>query len=69
MILLAIGGFIVRGGLNLSIDFEGGAQIAYPLQSDATAQDVSAILADNGRPDAEVQIVNGDTVSIRTDDA
>ena len=67
VILLGIAGFIVRGGLNLSIDFEGGAQIAYPLQSDATAQDVSAVLADNGRPDAEVQIVNGDEVSIRTE--
>jgi len=67
VILLGIAGFIVRGGLNLSIDFEGGAQIAYPLQSDATAQDISAVLADNGRPDAEVQIVNGDTVSIRTE--
>ena len=66
VILLGIAGFIVRGGLNLSIDFEGGAQISYPLQSDATAEDISGILADNGRPDAEVQIVNGDTVSIRT---
>ena len=67
VILLGIAGFIVRGGLNLSIDFEGGAQIAYPLQSDVTAQDISGVLADNGRPDAEVQIVNGDTVSIRTE--
>ena len=49
VILLGIAGFIVRGGLNLSIDFEGGAQISYPLQSDATAEDISGILADNGR--------------------
>ena len=67
VILLGIAGLLFRGGLNLSIDFEGGAQIAYPLQSDVTAEQVGEVLADNGRPEAEVQIVNGDTVAIRTE--
>ena len=52
--------------LDLSIDFEGGTQIAYPLRTDATAEEVTQLLDDREHPDAEVQIVNGNEVSIRT---
>jgi preprotein translocase subunit SecF len=66
LILLSLVGLFWRG-LNYSIDFEGGAQIAYPLQvQDVTAADIVDTMARFGRPDAEVQIVNGDQVSIRT---
>jgi preprotein translocase subunit SecF len=66
VIALSLGGLFVRT-LNLSIDFEGGAQLAYPFEGTLTAQQVSDVMAEHGRGDAEVQIVNGDTVSIRTE--
>ena len=66
LIVLSLIGLFWQG-LNDSIDFEGGAQIAYPLQAqDVTAADIVDTMARFGRPDAEVQIVNGDQVSIRT---
>jgi preprotein translocase subunit SecF len=58
---------LVFGGLNYSIDFEGGAKIQYPLEADVTVADVQALLADRGREGAEVQIVSGDQVAIRTE--
>ncbi len=67
VILIGIVGLIARGGLNLSIDFEGGAQISYPITTEVTAEQVSGVLAANGRAGAEVQIVDGDTVTIRTE--
>jgi preprotein translocase subunit SecF len=66
VILLSIVGLVFRG-LNYSIDFEGGAQISYPLETSVTTEQISATMADAGRPDAEVQIVSGDQVSIRTE--
>ena len=58
---------LVFSGLNYSIDFDGGAKIQYPLTSDVTVADVQATLADAGRDGAEVQIVSGDQVAIRTE--
>jgi preprotein translocase subunit SecF len=52
--------------LNLSIDFKGGTQLSYPLRIPVTAEDITALLAENGHGDAEVQIVNGDEVKART---
>ena len=65
VILLSLAGLLFRG-LNLSIDFEGGAQLQYVDRSGATVADVLAVLRENGHADSEVQIVNGDTLSIRT---
>jgi preprotein translocase subunit SecF len=58
---------LIFGGLNYSIDFEGGAQLTYPLEANITADEIGATLAAQGRPDAEVQIVSGDQVLIRTE--
>jgi preprotein translocase subunit SecF len=67
LILLSLVGLFWRG-LNYSIDFEGGAQIVYPLQvQDVTVADIVDTMGQFGRPNAEVQIVNGDQVSIRTE--
>lgn len=52
--------------LNFSIDFAGGTQLSYPLRSDATVNDVAALLSQRGLTDAEVQIVDGNEVAIRT---
>jgi preprotein translocase subunit SecF len=66
LIVLSLIG-LLWGGLNYSIAFEGGAQIAYPLKNpQVTVADVADTMTAFGRPDAQVQIVNGDQVSIRT---
>ena len=52
---------LFASGLNYSIDFEGGARLIYPLETDVTVADVSATLADAGREGAEVQIVSGES--------
>ncbi len=65
VIALSLGGLLFRG-LNLSIDFEGGAQLQYADRSGASVADVTDVLVANGHADSEVQIVNGDTISIRT---
>jgi preprotein translocase subunit SecF len=65
VIVLSLIGLLFRG-LNLSIDFEGGAQLQYTLTNGVTVQDVSGVLSANGHSDSEVQIANGDTIVIRT---
>jgi preprotein translocase subunit SecF len=65
VIALSIFGLVFKG-LNYSIDFEGGAQLQYTFTTAVSVQQVSDILAQNGHPDSEVQIANGDTVLIRT---
>ena len=64
LILLSLAGLLFSP-LNLSIDFEGGSRIAYPFERPITVEDVTAALEDHGIDDAEVQIVNGESVSIR----
>lgn len=55
-------------GLNYSIDFTGGTLIEYRLSKDVTVEQVRDLLAQDpyARESAEVQIVGGDQVSIRT---
>jgi len=65
LIVLSILGITLRG-FNYSIDFEGGAQISYPLHTGETVQDVEATLAKYGLT-GEVQVVSGDSVAIRTE--
>jgi len=64
LIVLSLVGIAVRG-FNYSIDFKGGAQLAYPLHTDASVQDIQATLANYGLT-GSVQVVNGDAVAIRT---
>jgi preprotein translocase subunit SecF len=65
LILLSIVGLLLRG-LNFSIDFEGGSQITYRFEQPVTVDEVEATLAKHGIDDAEVQVVNGDSIAIRT---
>ena len=55
-------------GLNYSIDFTGGTLVEYRLSNDVTVEQVRGLLAQDpyARATAEVQIVGGDQVSIRT---
>lgn len=58
---------LIASGLNYSIDFEGGGKIQYPIVDDVTVADVQELLDAAGRGGAEVQIVSGDQVAIRTE--
>jgi len=55
-------------GLNYSIDFTGGTLIEYGISNDVTVEQVRDLLGQDpyARESAEVQIVGGDQVSIRT---
>jgi preprotein translocase subunit SecF len=55
-------------GLNYSIDFTGGTLIEYRLSNDVTVEQVRDLLGQDpyARESAELQIVGGDQVSIRT---
>ena len=65
VIVLSLAGLVFRH-LNLSIDFEGGAQLQYVDRTGVSVAEVQDVLKANGHADSEVQIVNGDTISIRT---
>jgi preprotein translocase subunit SecF len=65
LIVLSLVGIAVRG-FNFSIDFEGGAQLSYPLHTSASVQDIESILSKYGLT-GEVQVVSGDSVAIRTE--
>ncbi|MEX2203457.1 MAG: protein translocase subunit SecF [Actinomycetota bacterium] len=67
VMVLALAG-LVFGGLNYSIDFTGGTLIQYANRGDVTVEEIRDVLAQDpyDRADAEIQIVGGDRVSIRT---
>lgn len=67
LIVLSLLGLFARD-LNLSIDFSGGTLIVYPNESGVTVEDVRDVLAADpyNREDAEIQIVGGNQISIRT---
>jgi preprotein translocase subunit SecF len=64
LILISLAGLLFQR-LNFSIDFEGGSQITYTFARPVAAEQVSSVLGEHGIDDAEVQIVNGEAVSIR----
>ena len=66
LVALSLVGLVARQ-LNYSIDFDGGARLLYPIATEVTVDEISSVLADAGREAAEVQIVSGDQVAIRTE--
>ncbi|MFL5799157.1 MAG: protein translocase subunit SecF [Actinomycetota bacterium] len=67
-VLLSLVGLFARG-LNYSIDFKGGAQLRYPNEKNVSARQITGILGQYGRSDAEVQVVgasSGPQIVIRT---
>jgi preprotein translocase subunit SecF len=67
LIVLSLIGIVGRG-FNYSIDFEGGAQITYPLESGATVADIDSTVTGLGYPSPQVQILQSGsqhTVAIR----
>ena len=67
VIVISIIGLVFLG-LNYSIDFTGGSLIEYRPANDVTVEQVRGLLAQSpyDRGDAEVQIVGGNQISIRT---
>lgn len=65
LIFLSVGAFFVQG-LNLGIDFEGGTsfEVVSPGTSVSEARD---FLSGLGAADSKIQIVDGDTLRIRSD--
>jgi preprotein translocase subunit SecF len=65
--------FLVIGGLNFGIDFEGGTAWQVPLErSDASTGAVRALMGANGLPDAEVAILKtggNETVRVQAERA
>jgi preprotein translocase subunit SecF len=53
-------------GLNLGIDFTGGALLEYPSRTAVSSAAVKSELARLGHEDAVVQIFEGDQVNVRT---
>jgi preprotein translocase subunit SecF len=57
--------------LNLSIDFRGGSLLEFHNERGATVEEMRAVLARTGQPDAVVQLVEGpggeETVTVRTE--
>ena len=66
LIVLSIVG-LFWPGLNLSIDFEGGALITMDNPKGATVEELDATLTTFGRGDAEIQEIGGETISVRTE--
>jgi preprotein translocase subunit SecF len=67
VLALALVGLFFRG-LNYSIDFTGGSIIQLPTESGVTVEEIRDLLAQEpfDRGDAEIQVLGGDRVSIRT---
>ncbi|MBI4259039.1 MAG: protein translocase subunit SecF [Actinobacteria bacterium] len=65
LVLLSVFGLLVIK-LNLSLEFQGGAEIRYPNRAGVGVEDVRDVLRDFDRADAEIQVVGGGEISITT---
>jgi preprotein translocase subunit SecF len=65
LIVISIVG-LFRPGLNLGIDFTGGALLEYPNGAGVSVDQVKGELATLGHGEAVVQIIEDDQVSVRT---
>jgi preprotein translocase subunit SecF len=66
VILISLGGLLFRG-LNLGIDFEGGAILEYRNESGASVEQIRQVLAREGQADAVVQLTGEGEVRVRTE--
>jgi len=66
LIVLSIVGLAVRQ-LNFSIAFTGGTLLEFPNRSGDSVQEYQRVMARFGLPDAQIEILGGNEVSIRTE--
>jgi len=60
--------FLVVGGLNLGIDFEGGTQWSFTREGGASAGDVRDVLASVGQDNPKVLILGSSGVRVQTEE-
>jgi preprotein translocase subunit SecF len=65
-VLISVAALLFRG-LNLGIDFQGGALLVYPNRSNSSVEEVRAAFADAGHPEAIVQLTGEGDVRVRTE--
>jgi preprotein translocase subunit SecF len=66
LIAISLAGLLGRG-LNLGIDFEGGALLTYTNEAGASVDDIRGALESVGHTDAVVQLTGEDQVVVRTE--
>jgi preprotein translocase subunit SecF len=66
LILLSLGGLVLRG-LNFSIAFTGGSLLQFENRSGASVAQYQQVMAGVGLPDAQIEILGGNQVSVRTE--
>jgi preprotein translocase subunit SecF len=66
VILISVGA-LVFGRLNLGIDFQGGALLAYANDSGSSVEEIRTVLAEEGHPEAIVQLTGEGDVRVRTE--
>jgi preprotein translocase subunit SecF len=66
VILISLGALIF-GRLNLGIDFQGGALLAYTNDSGSSVEEIRTVLAEEGHPEAIVQLTGEGDVRVRTE--
>jgi len=54
-------------GLNLGIDFRGGALLTYENEAGASVEEIRGVLAEAGHPNAVVQLTGENQVRVRTE--
>jgi preprotein translocase subunit SecF len=66
LVAASVVGLAVRG-LNFSIAFTGGSVLSFPNRSGAAVADYQRVMARFGHPEARVELLGGNEVSIRTE--
>lgn len=66
LLAASVVGLAVRG-LNFSIAFTGGSVLTFPNRSGASVADYQAVMARFGHPDARVELLGDNEVSVRTE--
>jgi preprotein translocase subunit SecF len=66
LILLSLAGLLIRQ-LNLSLEFEGGAELRLPNRAEASVEEIRDVLEGFGRGEAEIQEVGGGDVVVTTE--
>ena len=64
IILIGIGFFIYRGGLNLGIDFKGGTEVIIQIDKSFKKEDVDQLIKKHA-PNAVTNTVNNNQIQIR----
>jgi preprotein translocase subunit SecF len=66
VILVSVAALFFRG-LNVGIDFQGGALLEYPNQSGSSVEEIREVLSTHDHPEAVVQLTGEGGVRVRTE--